>query len=83
MNEKDKALLDYMWGQIENLIDFMERNGYDRKDYASTWMFSASQQYNDDPFYLKATVMKANGDELTRHDGKYVVARTRNEVTYV
>lgn len=32
MDKKEKALLDYMYGQAQNLIDYMRRNGFEEKN---------------------------------------------------
>lgn len=32
MDKKEKALLDYMYGQAQNLIDYMRRNGFEGKN---------------------------------------------------
>ena len=32
MDKKEKALLDYMYGQAQNLIDYMRRSGFEEKN---------------------------------------------------
>ena len=52
MTKKDKALLDYVYGQAENLVDFMKRNGYEQKDYGMVSLTVDLKTGKNEPDYI-------------------------------
>ena len=64
VTDKEKILLDYMYGQAQNLLDFMRRNGYE--DYRHTMITTMIDKDDDRYNYICVDASQMEHHESVR-----------------